>query len=246
MNQKIILNYVKLYQHVLERHQIFLDDRDLDNIYQLILLVFELDDLYDRAELSPPSPAKLAKIATAMTSLMPDCSSIGASAIASVFQGMQDESRLISARTLSLKRYLKVSSQSIGASIIVAYLVSKIKLAPSIWYSDTLVKFNERINILIRLANDCLDTDTDTDRSRSIEEIPQVKASSFFPGKSQLKRYLFSKYILHKLHYYVYQVKYKYLKLSPHAGEYWQAIACSESLLDWAVRVYVIDRNSCQ
>lgn len=244
MNQKIILNYVKLYQHILERHQIFLDDRDLDNIYQLILLVFELDDLYDRAELSPPSRAKLAKIAAAMTSLMPDCSSIGASAIASVFQGMQDESRLRSARTLSLKRYLKVSSQSIGASIIVAYLVSKIKLAPSIWYSNTLVKFNEQTNVLIRLANDCLDTDTD--RSRSVEEIPQVKASFFFASKSQLKRYLFSKYLLHKLHYYVYQVKYKYLKLSPHAGEYWQAIACSESVLDWAVRVYVIDRNSCQ
>ena len=243
MNQKIILNYVKLYQHILERHQIFLNDRDLDNIYQLIVLVFELDDLYDRAELSPPSRAKLAKIDTAMTSLMPD-SSIGRDAIASVFRGMQDESKLRSALTLSLKRYLKVSSQSIGASIIMAYLVSKIKLAPSIWYSDTLVKLNEEINVLIRLANDCLDTDTD--RSRSVEEIPQVKASVFFASKSQLKRYLFSKYLLHKLHYYVYQVKYRYLKLSPHAGEYWQAIACSESVLDWAVRVYVIDRNSCQ
>ena len=30
MNQKIILNYVKLYQHILEQHQIFLDDRDFD------------------------------------------------------------------------------------------------------------------------------------------------------------------------------------------------------------------------
>ncbi|MBE9047536.1 hypothetical protein IQ255_24560 [Pleurocapsales cyanobacterium LEGE 10410] len=248
MDQKIILNYVKLYQHLLERHQILLDDQDLNNIYHLILLVFKLDDLYDRPELNPPSPAKLAKIKTAMTSLMPDYNSLGLQAIDSVFRGMQDESRLIGNRCLSLEHYLKVSSQSIGASIIMTYLVSKIKLDPRIWYSDIIVKFNYQINVLIRLANDYLDI-VAPDRSRSVGEIPQVKASSFFASKSHFTRFLLYRYIVHKLRYCFYQVKYRYLrqsKLSPHAEEYWQAIACSESVLDWAVQVYLIDRNSCQ
>ena len=47
MNREVILNYVKLYKHILERQQIFIGDRDLDRIYRLILLVFKLDDLIE-------------------------------------------------------------------------------------------------------------------------------------------------------------------------------------------------------
>ena len=244
MNKDSILSYVKLYQNILEGHKIFLDEQNLEHIYQLILLVFELDDLYDHPEFYPPREPKLAKIKRAMTSLIPNSNLMGIQAIASVFRAMEDESLLTADPTLSLERYLRVSSQSIGASIIMAYLVSKIKLDPSIWYSKAIAKFNYQINVLIRLANDYLDTDQDS--SRSIEEIPQVKASSFFAGKSQLKRYLLGKYMVHKFYYYFYQVKYKYLKRSPRSRQYIQAIACSESVLDWAFQVYVIDHNSCQ
>lgn len=139
MNQKSILNYVKLYQDILGKHQIFLSDEDLDHIYHLILLVFELDDLYDRLELYPPSQAKLASINKAMISLMPDHNPIGLQAIAIVFQAMQDESLLTAGKNLDLNQYLKISSQSIGSPIITAYLASKIKIDPDIWYSDILV-----------------------------------------------------------------------------------------------------------
>ncbi|MGK7952041.1 MAG: hypothetical protein AB4368_25470 [Xenococcaceae cyanobacterium] len=35
-------------------------------------------------------------------------------------------------------------------------------------------------------------------------------------------------------------------KLASNWENYWQAIASSESVIDWAFKVYVIDRNSCQ
>lgn len=243
MNQEVILSYVKLYKHILKRQQIFLEDRDLDNIYRLILLVFKLDDLYDRINKDPPSKDNLAHIKTAMISLIPDHNPIGLQAIASVFQAMQDES-LFKAKNLTLRQYLKVTSKSIGASIIATYLVSKLQLQQSIWYTNFLVAYNNEINILIRLANDLLDAGID--RRRSKEEISQLKAIDFFSNRSALKRYLFFRYVIHKLRYYFYLTKYKYLKLSANSKDYWQAIACSESVLDWAFLVYVRDRNSCQ
>ena len=72
MNQEVVLNYVKLYQEILERQQIFLNDRDFDRIYRLILFVFKLDDLYDRIEQYPPSEDNLVNIKTAMIALMPE------------------------------------------------------------------------------------------------------------------------------------------------------------------------------
>lgn len=243
MDRKSIYNYVKLYKQILNRHQILLDQRDLTNIYHLTLLVFQLDDLYDCIEQYPPSKKKLADIKTAMIALMPNDNLIGIQAIASVFQGMQDES-LLKAKNLTLRQYLKVTSKSIGASIIATYLVSKLQLQQNIWYANFLVTYNREVNILIRLANDLLDEDID--RQRSKEEIWQLKAIYFFPNKSALKRYLFFRYVIHKLRYYFYLAKYKYLRLSANSQDYWQAIACSESVLDWAFRVYVRDRNSCQ
>ena len=73
-----------------------------------------------------------------MIALMPEGNPIGLKAIASVFQAMQDESWLKS-ENLTLKQYLNVSQESIGASIITAYLVSKLQIKPNIWYSNFLV-----------------------------------------------------------------------------------------------------------
>ena len=244
MNKDSILSYVKLYQTILAKHQILLCDQDLSNIYQLILLVFELDDLYDIVGQYPPSEHQLATIKTAMISLIPNHHSIGLQAIAIVFKAMNDESLLKANQSLNLEQYLKVGSQSIGAPIITAYLASQINLDPNIWYSDIIVSFNNQINALIRLANDLLDTDIDS--KRSLKEMPQIKALYFFNSKFQLKRYLICRYVIHKLHYYLYLLRFKYLKLSFNAQDYWQAIACSESVLDWAFKVYVIDRTSCQ
>ena len=165
-------------------------------------------------------------------------------AIQLVFQAMEEESLLKADRSLTLNQYLKIASRSIGAPIIMAYLVSKIQVKPSIWYSDIIVKFNNEINTLIRLANDYLDIDIDL--KRSIKETPQIKAIYFFGSKFQFKRYLFCKYIIHKIHYYCCPIGFQYLKLSSKWQDYYMAIACSESALDWAFKVYVMDRNSCQ
>ena len=244
MNKDSILSYVKLYKNILDKHQILLCENDLSNIYQLILLVFELDDLYDVVGIAPGRDLRLANIKKAMISLMPNNNPIGYDTIALFFKAMKDESLLKAKPSLNLNQYLKVCSQSIGSPIIMAYLVSRIQLNPTIWHSNIIVKFNSEINILIRISNDYLDTDIDI--KRSIKEIPQIKATSFFSSKFQLKSYLICSYIVHKLHYYFYLIRFKYLKLSSDWNHYLQAISCSESVLDWAFKVYVIDRNSCQ
>ena len=244
MNKDSILSYVKLYKNILDKHQILLCEQDLSNIYQLILLVFELDDLYDVVGLASATHDRLANIKKAMISLMPNNHPIGLEAMAVVFQAMKDECLLKANQSLNLNQYLEVGSQSIGAPIIMVYLVSKIQLNPSIWYSNIIVRFNSEINILIRLANDYLDTDIDT--KRSIKENPQIKATSFFGSKLQFKIHLICRYVFHKVHYYFYLIRFKYLKLSSDWKHYLQAISCSESVLDWAFKVYVIDRNSCQ
>lgn len=243
MNKNSILSYVKLYKNILAKHQIILSDRDFSNVYQLILLVFELDDLYDTVGTNPRQE-RLAKIETAMIALMPSECPFGLQAIASVFKAMRDERLLTANSSLNLKRYLRITSQSIGAPIITAYLASRIGIASDVWYSDVLVSFNNEINILIRLANDYLDTDLDL--QRSLNEISQVKARDFFQSKFQFKKHLYCRYIVHRLRYYFYLFKFKYLQLSSKSREYLHAIACSESVLDWAFKVYAIDRNSCQ
>lgn len=244
MNKEIILRYVKLYQNILGKYQIILSEQDLKNIYQLILLVFKLDNLYDLAEEYPPNQHKLASIKTAMISLMPDGNPLGLQAIETVLEAMEKESLLKVNYSLNLDRYLQVASQSIGAPIIMAYLASKLNLKQNIWYSSIIGNFNNQINSLIRLANDYLDTDIDI--QRSFLENSQVKAIDFYQNKFQLKWHLMFKYFIHKLHYYFYLIGFGYLRLSSNWKSYRSAIACSESVLDWAFKVYVIDRNSCQ
>lgn len=244
MNKDIILSYVKLYKNILDKHQILLCDRDLSNIYQLIVLVFELDDLYDVVEQSSPSQARLTEIKNAMLSLMPDSDYISLQAVESVFRAMKEESLLSKSKSLDLERYLEIVRQSIGAPIIMAYLVSKLKIKPSIWYLERMVSFNEEINILVRLGNDYLDIDEDEPRSN--QEVFQIKAMIFFASKFHFKIYLFVKYLVHKVRYYFYLLKFKCFDLTPDRQNYLKAIACSESVLDWAFKVYVIDHNSCQ
>jgi hypothetical protein len=241
MNKDSILGYVKLYKSILDKYQIFLSEKDLENIYQLIVLVFQLDDLYDLVGKSPEL-RKLATIKAAMISLIPNNNTLGLHGIEVVFQAMKDE-YLLDLRE-SLTKYLQVCSKSIGASIITGYLASKIGLKSSIWFSDILVKFNDEINCLIRLANDYLDLTVD--KQRNFEEVPRIKTAHFFANKAQFKRYLIYKYILHKIRYLIYLIRFKYLKLSCYWEDYCQAIFCSESVLDWAFKVYLIDRNSCQ
>ena len=89
MNKESILSYVKLYKNILDKHQIFLSERDLSNIYQLILLVFELDDLYDVVRQYPPKDRKLVHIKKAMISLMPNHHPLGLQAISLVFKAMK-------------------------------------------------------------------------------------------------------------------------------------------------------------
>jgi hypothetical protein len=47
MNKDNVLGYVKLYQHILDKYHLNLAEEDFKNIYRLVELVFELDDLYD-------------------------------------------------------------------------------------------------------------------------------------------------------------------------------------------------------
>ena len=241
MDKHSVLSCVKLYKNILDKYHIILSEEDLHNIYDLIALVFELDDLYDVLGKSP-NPHQLDQIKTAMIALMPNNHPIGLSAIELVFQAMKDESLL--EFSLYLTEYLKVSSKSIGAPIITGYLASKFCLEPSVWSSKTIVKFNDQINCLIRLANDYLDLTID--RKRMLQEVPQVKAQNFFKSKFQFKCYLIYRYVFHKIDYFICWIRFKYLKLSYSWKDYWQAILCSESVLDWAFKVYIIERRSCQ
>jgi hypothetical protein len=47
LDKEGIKKYVKLYENILSEHNIIVNNEDLDNIYHLILLIANLDDLYD-------------------------------------------------------------------------------------------------------------------------------------------------------------------------------------------------------
>ncbi|AFZ37703.1 hypothetical protein Sta7437_4230 [Stanieria cyanosphaera PCC 7437] len=241
MNKDSVLAYVKLYQHILEQYHITLSEEDFKNIYKLVELVFQLDDLYDLVGKSFKNH-ELAKIKKTMINLMPNNHPIGLSAIETLFQAMENEISLNLSE--SLTKYLTVASKSIGSGILTGYLASRLALESKVWFSKIIIEFNDEIDTIIRLANDYLDLNTH--QKRKLAEIPQIKALNFFNNKSQYKRYLFSRYVIHKFRYLVYLIRFKYLKLSSNWKEHWQAIICSESILDWAFKVYVIDRNSCQ
>jgi hypothetical protein len=239
--------YVYLYKNILGEHQIIVTDEDLNNIYNLILLTFDLDDLYDSLgggafppENRSPNPIELDKIKQKMISLMPDRHPIALHSIELVFTAMEDEAH--AELSESLNRYLSVCGKSIGAQLVTGYLASKNQIGLDIWLSHPIVRFNDEINDLVRLANDYLDITVDT--KRFSEEAPQIKAMNFFSYKLQFKADLYRRYIIHKIRYYLDTISFKYLHVSSHWQDYLVAIDCIESVLDFAVKAYITDKRS--
>ena len=239
LDKEGIEKYVMLYEQILHDRQIIVTHEDLHNIYQLILLTFDLDDLYDSITCYPDL-IKIEKIKQAMISLMPNCHSIALNSIDLVFEAMEQEAHTDLSE--SLHRYLSVCGKSIGAQLITGYLASRNQLELNIWLSDIIVRFNDDINDLIRLANDYLDTTVDVNR-RS-KEVPQLKAMKFFHSKFEFKAYLSARYVLHKIRYYLYSIYFKYLNRSPDQEDYSSAINWIESVLDFAVKAYIDDKKS--
>jgi hypothetical protein len=278
LDKEGIKKYVKLYENILSKHNIIVNDEDLDNIYHLILLISNLDDLYDSilhsrsvpqetsgfcpgrgyAEANNNSPdslsaeadatftetlcdrIKLEKIKQQMISLMPDRQPIALNSIELVFAAMDEEAHADLSE--SLTRYLSVCSKSTGAQLVAGYLASKNRIELNLWLSDTIVKFNNETNDIIRLANDYLDVTVDAERMS--EEVSQIKAMNFFRCKFEFKAYLYRRYILHKIRYYLYSLGFKYLNISSQRRDNLVAIECIESVLDLAVRAYVTDKKS--
>jgi hypothetical protein len=239
LDKEGIKKYVGLYRDILSKHQIVVTDRDLDNIYNLILLTFDLDDLYDSIDRSG-NLVELEKIKQEMISLMPDRQPIALHSIELVFKAMDEE--VHTDLSGSLARYLSVCGNSIGAQLVTGYLASKNEIELNIWLSDPLVKFNNEINDIIRLANDYLDITVDV--NRMAEEVFQIKAMNFFRSKFEFKAYLYYRYIFHKIRYYLYSIGLRYLSISSHRKDYLVTIECSESVLDFAVKAYVTDKKS--
>ena len=89
LDKEAIKNYVKLYRNILGKHQIFVSDEDLNNIYKLIVLTFELDDLYDSVN-KIPNKVDLEKLRKGMIALMPNSHPIALNSIELVFKAMDD------------------------------------------------------------------------------------------------------------------------------------------------------------
>ncbi len=235
-----IKNYVRLFRKILSKHQIVVTNEDLDNLYNLIVLTFELDDLYDSGN-NCPDLNELEKIRKSMISLMPS-HPISLNAVEIVFKAMDEEANSDLSKSLSL--YLSVCGKSIGAQLVTSYLASKKCIELNIWLSNTIVKFNDEINNLTRLANDYLDITVDT--KRMSEEVSQTKAINFFKHKWEFRNYIYYRYICHKTRYYLYLIGFKYLNIFSRWREYLDAINCAESVLDFAVKAYINDKISCR
>lgn len=240
LDKKGIKKYVSLYQDILNKHQIFITAEDVHNIYDLILLTFDLDDLYDSIDNSPDRQFEVAKIRQQMIALMPDRHPIALHSIELVFKAMDLEAH--TDLSASLTRYLSICGKSIGGQIIASYLASKSRIELAVWLSPAIIKFNDDINDIIRLANDYLDITVD--QHRRSKEVVQLKAINFFRSKFEFKAYLYCRYIVHKIRYYLNVVGFKYLNISPEGKDYLVAINCSESVLDFAVKAYITDQES--
>jgi Terpene synthase family 2, C-terminal metal binding len=270
LDQEGIKKYVKLYKNILNKHNIIVNDQDLDNIYHLILLISNLDDLYDSILHSCSVPQErrgfcagrddtnpndnypdslsetlrerieLEKIKQQMISLMPDRQPIALNSIELVFEAMDEEAHADLSE--SLTRYLSVCSKSTGAQLVAGYLASKNRIELNLWLSDPIVKFNNETNDIIRLANDYLDVTVDAERMS--EEVPQIKAINFFRSKFEFKAYLYYRYVCHKIRYYLYAIGFGCLNIFSQRQDYLVAIECIESVLDLAVKAYVTDKNS--
>jgi hypothetical protein len=263
LDKEGIKKYVILYKDILSKRQIVVADEDLDNIYQLILLTFDLDDLYDsivggafpsenrsfdslaaKADAMQtgtlPDRVKLERIKQQMILLMPDRQPIALNSIELVFAAMDEEAHADLSESLS--RYLSVCGKSIGAQLITGYLASKNQVGLNIWLSQPIVKLNDEINDIIRLANDYLDVTVDV--KRISKEVAQIKAINFFRSKFEFKVYLYYQYACHKIRYYVYAIGLRCLNIFSQRQDYLVAIECIESVLDFGVRAYIADKKS--
>jgi hypothetical protein len=241
ININSIQKYIKLYQDIVGKYKIIISEQDLNNLYQLALLIFELDNLFDEND-NYPSQEELEAIKNKMVALIPNGNLIGLQAIDFLFKAMDAEQKIDLNK--SLTQYLTISSKTIGSEVLTSYLISKLAIDPLVWFSKIIVKFNDEINNIIRLANDYLDVSLD--RERIVKEAKQIKAIRFFWCKVNFKLNIIYRYFIHKIIYFIYLIIFRYLKISKQWQDYWQAIACSESILDWAFKVYIIDKNSCR
>ncbi|MGJ3248731.1 MAG: terpene synthase family protein [Elainellaceae cyanobacterium] len=238
-NKSEIRHYVELYRIILTQHHIAILECDLDAIYTLIVLTFQLDDLYDLDD-TLPTHLELAPIKTAMVSQIPNSHAIGIKSIESLFQAMHEET--VSDLSQSLDHYLSVCRKSIGAQLISGYLASKENIVPDIWFSPFIAQINNDMGDIIRLANDYLDMTVD--QSRVDEEKTQLKSAQFFRSKLEFKYYLYCRLIVHKFHYHTHLIRFEYLNLSASSHHYLKAIHCAESVLDLAIKAYIFDKKS--
>ena len=78
----------------------------------------------------------------------------------------------------SLARYLSVCGKSMGAQLTTGYLARASQIGLDIWLEHPIVKLNNDIDDIIRLANDYLDVTVDI--NWIFEEVVQIKAMNFF------------------------------------------------------------------
>ncbi len=272
LDKEGIKKYVVLYKEILSKRQIVVTDKDLDNIYHLILLTFDLDDLYDSlVDGAFPSENRSLDSLSAVGVSLP-CLTAEATQTEPLRERSDElekiEQKMISLMpdrqpialnsialvftameeeahtdlSESLTRYLSVCGKSIGAQLITGYLASKNQIELDIWLSPPIVKFSNEINDIIRLANDYLDITVDI--KRVSEEVSQVKAINFFRSKFEFKVYLYYGYVSHKIRYYIYAIGFRCLNIFSQRQDYLVAIECIESVLDFGVKAYIADKKS--
>lgn len=235
-----IHTYIQAYGDTLKDLNIPVSEQDKTNICQLIVLLGEFDDLYDKPTQSF-SDRDLQQIKDEMIALIPE-SPLKQRTLDALFEAMANEAS--SQHHGSLEQYLETSSITSGVQLVACYLGSLLKLSPEIWFSRRVHAFGHEIGSIVRLANDYLDLDTS--QHRSLAEASQENSILFFDHKFALKLFIAYKYILHKLHYYAYIVKLKYLKSIQDWQHHLQAINCYESVLELGFKAYFVDQEACR
>ncbi len=240
INKCKIHNYVQAYGNTLKALNIPVSEQDQYNIYRLIILLGELDDLYDQKVHNFWRERELQKLRAEMSVLIPE-TSLKQKTIDSLFESMRNEAN--NQKHSSLGQYLENSSITSGIHLIACYLASIFQLSPEIWFSRQVNTFGSEIGSIVRLANDYLDLSTS--QNRLLAEASQENPLPFFPNKFCLKFFIAYKYILHKLRYYIYLMKLKYLPLAQRQ-DYLKAINCYESVLELGFKAYFVDREACR
>ncbi len=245
INKIKIHNYIQGYGNTLKALNITVSEQDQNNIYRLILLLGELDDLYDQKYHQKVHnfgrARELQKIRDEMTALIPE-SSLKQKTLDSLFESMVNEAN--NQQHSSLGQYLENSSITSGIPLIACYLGSIFQLSPEIWFSRLVNSFGYEIGSIVRLANDYLDLSTS--QNRFLAEASQENPIVFFHNKLTFKFFIAYKYILHKVRYYAYIIGLKYLKSVCNWEDYLIAINCYESVLELGFKAYFVDREACR